>query len=426
MSIPPPVARLRQLGTRPEFSCPWVPSLESEGVGWDRSEWISWLGAQPLVVVGDFHPHAGVKNWLFDVLAALALSGHRPVLGLELIEHRFQAHIDTYLRGGSSEAELESKLGLEATWGFDWLPFRGLLRLAKFAGLRVVGLDDRTLTGVQRDRRLAAQIRQGLAQEPQESLICLIGENHLQPNRLPQEWHRLRSDVELQRVLIDVQEKTGPIREPGTFWRVGPDLSVAFSESPLGKSRAAQPDLDGTMEFEFEDLLSELCDCLDVPEPELDEWHLFFGERAAWQRWCLARKPEQAWATPLGTMVTLGPRALFLPRRDPLSLIGAGFLVLLGASARSMTRAQVILAEELGRVLASPAIYPSHWLHRFRNPAPYLNVGPGLEPLEMAHSLARDLVDGRLPWSALGELLSAQEFDPERWRQGQPSFSFPA
>jgi uncharacterized iron-regulated protein len=69
------------------------------------------------------------------------MAGRELALGLEMVEHPFQSHLDDYANGKLALDELTERVEWSSRWGYDFALYRPLFELARSRHLHLLGLN---------------------------------------------------------------------------------------------------------------------------------------------------------------------------------------------------------------------------------------------------------------------------------------------
>lgn len=97
------------------------------------------LAKADLVHVGELHDRASHHAAQLAVIKALAASGARVAVGLEMFQHKAQGRLDAWVAGETEEAAFVPIFA--ANWGQNWLLYRDIFRYCRDRGLPMVGLN---------------------------------------------------------------------------------------------------------------------------------------------------------------------------------------------------------------------------------------------------------------------------------------------
>lgn len=133
---------------------------------------------------GDFHSFDQNSKNLEKVIKRLLKNKRKFILGLELVHHSHQKHVDAYLKKAITEEEFLSSISYYESWKFPWVHYKPLFDLARKKGITIKALN---YSGSlqRRDYFSAKKIVSLLTKNPQVPLLVLFGELHLLPNKLP-------------------------------------------------------------------------------------------------------------------------------------------------------------------------------------------------------------------------------------------------
>lgn len=96
------------------------------------------------VAVGESHGRAWDHTVQHSIVEELVARTSADVaVGMEMIERRFQEHVDAYLAGEIDEAEMLRRVEFEERWGIDEMFYAPHWRLAKDRGFPLVALNAR-------------------------------------------------------------------------------------------------------------------------------------------------------------------------------------------------------------------------------------------------------------------------------------------
>ncbi len=164
-----------------EFRKRWVESSKEELIS-------AIMGAQ-LVYGGDFHAFSQAQRTHLRILRSLPRD-REVLLGLECVESKDQALLDSFMSGKMSEKRFLQRIRWKERWGFPWENYRPIFELARSRRMKVVGLNlitsRRTAKNLLRRDHHAGQIVSKLLKKHQGMLIYVIyGDLHLASSHLP-------------------------------------------------------------------------------------------------------------------------------------------------------------------------------------------------------------------------------------------------
>lgn len=166
-----------------EFSGRWNRST--------RDEVIDRVRQSRIVMVGDYHTLRQSQRTNLRLLRELLPGSRRVRLGLEMVHSADQQHLDRFLSGETSLAELLRGLRYHETWGQPWEGYGELLAFAARHGLPVHGLNRAGRgdgPGLRvRDRHAARLLAELAARHPEDLIHVVFGDLHLAAGHLPGE-----------------------------------------------------------------------------------------------------------------------------------------------------------------------------------------------------------------------------------------------
>jgi len=107
-----------------------------------EADFWSALGAARLVCVGEDHPnphHHWAQLAIVEHLGATRTAGL--ALGMEMVQRPFQAVLDDYGGGRIDDAALQSRVGWDDRWGFDFALYQPVIRAAVEHGAALIALN---------------------------------------------------------------------------------------------------------------------------------------------------------------------------------------------------------------------------------------------------------------------------------------------
>ncbi len=99
------------------------------------------LAAERVVYVGEVHTAYADHLVQLAVLRRLHATDPNLAIGVEWFQQPYQAHLDAYIRGELSEAEMLARTEYFSRWSFDYRLYRPILRFARDHGIPVVALN---------------------------------------------------------------------------------------------------------------------------------------------------------------------------------------------------------------------------------------------------------------------------------------------
>lgn len=142
-----------------------------------------------VIYLGDYHTNRQSQRTLLRLLKALKPKAPMLALGVELVQHKHQRHLDDYLAENISEEMFLKRIQFRKNWYFDlWPNFKPIFDFAAFHRLPVHAIEW-SLGGraplEKRDEKTAGIICDLFKDEPDTKLIVFVGDLHVAPSHLP-------------------------------------------------------------------------------------------------------------------------------------------------------------------------------------------------------------------------------------------------
>jgi uncharacterized iron-regulated protein len=134
------------------------------------------LASVPFVFVGEHHDNMQHHVAQLEVIKALDQGGRPIAIGLEMIQHKYQAALDRWVQGTYSESEFQKIY--QQNWSNTWALYRDIFLYAKERKIPMVGLN----VSPEITRQVA---RQGFASLTDEQLgalpevVCEIDDTYM-------------------------------------------------------------------------------------------------------------------------------------------------------------------------------------------------------------------------------------------------------
>ena len=142
-----------------------------------------------VVYVGDYHTSKQSQKVFLKLAKRLHEAGRAQVIALELLQKKHQPAIDKFLAGQCGEAAFLEAIRFRKNWPFDnWENFRPIFQFARETGTRVVGIDakiDGRNSLSLRDAFAGEVIAKAIGENPDATVLVLIGDLHIAPSHLP-------------------------------------------------------------------------------------------------------------------------------------------------------------------------------------------------------------------------------------------------
>ncbi|MEE4185034.1 MAG: ChaN family lipoprotein [Gammaproteobacteria bacterium] len=94
-----------------------------------------------LVFVGETHTNIDYHNAQLKVIQELYKAGRNVMIGLEMFPYTQQANLDTWSRGGFTEAEFVEKAKWYTYWGYNWEYYREIFLYAQENNIPMYGVN---------------------------------------------------------------------------------------------------------------------------------------------------------------------------------------------------------------------------------------------------------------------------------------------
>ncbi|GIL17497.1 MAG: hypothetical protein BroJett040_12480 [Oligoflexia bacterium] len=155
-----------------------------------RVAFLHKLRVSRVVLLADFHAHHQSQKAQIRLLKNI--KNKKVILGVEFLESKDQALIESYMKGDLSEEKFLEKVKWDQRWGFPFSHYRPILDWARRSGVRVLGINkyykersSRTLKS--RDSHSAQVISQILQEDTNSQVWIIYGDWHLAQHHLPRE-----------------------------------------------------------------------------------------------------------------------------------------------------------------------------------------------------------------------------------------------
>lgn len=154
-----------------------------------KSKLLNDVAESQIVLCGDYHSLSQAQRTVIRILREILpklKKEKKPIyLALEILKARDNVRVQQFLNSEISEEELVKAIQF-SDWGFSWLNYAPLFRLAKENGIPVVGLSPSQRTDLHgRDEFAARVISHWSEKNPEAILFCLMGDLHLAEKHLP-------------------------------------------------------------------------------------------------------------------------------------------------------------------------------------------------------------------------------------------------
>lgn len=147
-----------------------------------------------VIYLGDFHTFdQNIRNVL-RIIKVLQQRKNELIIGLEMVDAKFQFYIDSYLENHLTELEFLESIQYHDSWRFPWTHYNLIFEIAKKEGVRVLALNT-TGTLDERDDFAADIISKVLKRDINTQILIVYGELHLSPDKIPQKVSQLAEGI---------------------------------------------------------------------------------------------------------------------------------------------------------------------------------------------------------------------------------------
>jgi uncharacterized iron-regulated protein len=99
------------------------------------------LNMTRVIHVGESHDQIEHHQIQIRIIEGLLARGKDVVIGMEMFERSQQPILDRWSQGALTEEEFLKEIQWETTWGMDYELYKGILDMAKYHHLKVLGLN---------------------------------------------------------------------------------------------------------------------------------------------------------------------------------------------------------------------------------------------------------------------------------------------
>jgi uncharacterized iron-regulated protein len=208
-----------------------------------------------LVFVGDKHGDLEPIELVQSIARGHLRRGFKPTLVIEFVFARYQAHVNSYLSGRMTLAQLRTHIEFDDFgWSWKWEQVSRLLVLARKHGLRVIAAEQGSNNMAMRDSFTAKLLVRDLFANPDDKYIVMYGTHHLLGRgHLPDLLERRGFVSQLKIVNFLGRETEAALTAAGdekaNCLRLRPNLIFSSRLSALGELREYYQELrDGPQE----------------------------------------------------------------------------------------------------------------------------------------------------------------------------------
>lgn len=120
-----------------------ILDLRANGATVDEDTFFAALRTASVVYLGERHDSPLDHSMQQRVLRGLLSHDPSLVIGLEMVQHPFQRHLDDWVAGNLDENALQVRVEWDSRWGHDFALYRPIFELARSRQLPMVALNAR-------------------------------------------------------------------------------------------------------------------------------------------------------------------------------------------------------------------------------------------------------------------------------------------
>lgn len=137
-----------------------------------------------IIYLGDFHTFdQNIRNVL-RVIKAIIESEHKCIIGLEMVNSKYQYFLDSFMNGHITELEFLEMIKYHDSWRFPWTHYKLIFDLAKKFDVKLVALNTEGSLD-HRDQFAATLISAHCKDNPKSKIIVFYGEYHIVADKIP-------------------------------------------------------------------------------------------------------------------------------------------------------------------------------------------------------------------------------------------------
>jgi hypothetical protein len=160
----------------------------------DIEELLTRVIESNVIYLGDFHTFdQNIRNVL-RILKVLQQNENHLIIGLEMVDAKYQFYIDSYLENHITELEFLESIQYHDSWRFPWTHYNLIFEIAKKEGVKILALNT-TGSLSERDDFAADIISKVLQRDIDTQILIVYGELHLSPDKIPQKVINLSENV---------------------------------------------------------------------------------------------------------------------------------------------------------------------------------------------------------------------------------------
>ncbi|MCA9611138.1 MAG: ChaN family lipoprotein [Sandaracinus sp.] len=120
-----------------------ILDLRANGAAVSEDEFFALLRTASVVYLGERHDDVLDHSMQMRVIRGLLSHDPNLVVGLEMVQHPFQRHLDDWVAGNLDENALKTRVEWDSRWGHDFALYRPLFELARSRQLPMLALNAR-------------------------------------------------------------------------------------------------------------------------------------------------------------------------------------------------------------------------------------------------------------------------------------------
>ncbi len=155
----------------------------------DKNTLLDKINKSDIVYLGDYHTLDQSQKTVIKILREIIFKRKNITIGIELVYHDHQKHIDDFMKGTISEKQFLNKIDYYINWGFYWKNYRPIFDFAKKNSIRIIALncraDEKSFILEKRDTFAADLIAAETLKHPKNLLFVLYGDLHIASKHIP-------------------------------------------------------------------------------------------------------------------------------------------------------------------------------------------------------------------------------------------------
>ena len=137
-----------------------------------------------IIYLGDFHTFdQNIRNVL-RILKVIATNHRQCLIGLEMVDAKYQFCLDAYMQGQLTELEFLESISYHESWRFPWTHYKLIFDLAKEHDIKMIALNTKGNLR-ERDEFASKALNQALDSNPGAQIVVVYGELHINQDKIP-------------------------------------------------------------------------------------------------------------------------------------------------------------------------------------------------------------------------------------------------